>query len=381
MGRTPLAAAVCSVVGLVLLAVAAAPHESFAEPRPPGFRDVHLDLLVQHEGNWYGVSILMFVLDGPDFEAEAEAAKDAMAARFPDAVRVDEGGAHAQWASAGWWWPERNVTWQYNPDGAPPELNGHAAAIGSGAATWSNAGADFTFSGGSESGAGTGACHGTLDDKNTVGWAPQTGSVLAVTCTWYELAGSPRAAIEFDMEIDPEWEWTTGSPVRVDLESVALHEFGHALGLAHSENPNAVMYATYSQGSLKRELTDDDLEGLYALYGATGQETPTPTATPTPTPTPTVTPTPTPTPAPEPPPLPLLPGANLSTWPGPTTSTSVLQPYADLIEIVYGWDPLTQSWQRWSPALPPWANSLERLQEGEAYWFIAKSSGTVVVTP
>ncbi|HEY8475665.1 MAG TPA: matrixin family metalloprotease, partial [Chloroflexota bacterium] len=273
-------------------------------------------------------------------------------------------------ASAGWWWPERSVGWRYNPTGAPPGLSGHASAVAAGAETWSSAGADFTFTGGGQSSAGTGACHSTLDGENTVGWAPQPGSVLAVTCTWYEMGGSPRPAIEFDMEIDPEWEWTTGSPVRVDLESVAVHEFGHALGLAHSQDSSAVMYASYSEGSVKRELTEDDLAGLYALYGTTGE--PTPTNTPTPTPTPTATP---------PPPLPLVPGANLATWPGPTTSTSALEPYEDLIAIVYGWDSATQSWQRWSPSLPPWANSLAQLEHGEAYWFIAKDEGTIIAAP
>ncbi|XP_071731097.1 metalloendoproteinase 3-MMP-like [Rutidosis leptorrhynchoides] len=53
----------------------------------------------------------------------------------------------------------------------------------------------------------------------------------------------------------------------VDLESVALHEIGHLLGLAHSNDPNAVMYPTLDEGSIKRSLTPDDIQGIKALYG------------------------------------------------------------------------------------------------------------------
>jgi hypothetical protein len=51
-----------------------------------------------------------------------------------------------------------------------------------------------------------------------------------------------------------------------DLEAVAFHEFGHALGLAHSGTYGAVMYPSYT-GS-KRALTNDDIQGIQAIYGA-----------------------------------------------------------------------------------------------------------------
>lgn len=52
----------------------------------------------------------------------------------------------------------------------------------------------------------------------------------------------------------------------VDLESVALHELGHLVGLDHSAAPGAVMSVDYRPGTLKRELTADDIEGISSLY-------------------------------------------------------------------------------------------------------------------
>ena len=53
-----------------------------------------------------------------------------------------------------------------------------------------------------------------------------------------------------------------------NLFTVAAHEFGHALGLAHSTDPSALMYPTYKyQHPYGVHLPKDDVKGIQALYG------------------------------------------------------------------------------------------------------------------
>ncbi|GMH26648.1 hypothetical protein Nepgr_028491 [Nepenthes gracilis] len=58
------------------------------------------------------------------------------------------------------------------------------------------------------------------------------------------------------------------SSVAVDLESVATHEIGHVLGLAHSSVKEAIMYPSLSPRTKKVDLRIDDVVGVQALYGS-----------------------------------------------------------------------------------------------------------------
>ena len=65
-------------------------------------------------------------------------------------------------------------------------------------------------------------------------------------------------------DFDDAESWSlTGTGGSIDLETVALHEIGHLLGLAHSSVPGSVMFPSY--GGVRRALTQDDLDGIRRL--------------------------------------------------------------------------------------------------------------------
>jgi peptidoglycan hydrolase-like protein with peptidoglycan-binding domain len=73
----------------------------------------------------------------------------------------------------------------------------------------------------------------------------------------------PLPGLGGDVHFDEAETWSNDGS-GTDLFTVALHEFGHALGLGHSTVTNAVMYAYYS--GMRRELTADDIQGIRSLY-------------------------------------------------------------------------------------------------------------------
>jgi len=73
--------------------------------------------------------------------------------------------------------------------------------------------------------------------------------------------------LDGDTHFDDDERWVYHSNTGMELETVAAHEFGHALGLAHSNNPAALM-APYYRGYLPNmRLHNDDIQGIQSLYG------------------------------------------------------------------------------------------------------------------
>lgn len=58
----------------------------------------------------------------------------------------------------------------------------------------------------------------------------------------------------------------SGSPYCYDLQSIMTHETGHVLGLWESSNYNAIMYGFFDLGEIKRNLNQDDINGIYTIY-------------------------------------------------------------------------------------------------------------------
>ncbi|KAL4567281.1 hypothetical protein LXL04_022861 [Taraxacum kok-saghyz] len=69
------------------------------------------------------------------------------------------------------------------------------------------------------------------------------------------------------LHYDADDRWAIGAVWNAyDVETLALHEIGHLLGLGHSQFQNAIMWPTFRSGVTKG-LNSDDIRGLRALYG------------------------------------------------------------------------------------------------------------------
>lgn len=71
-----------------------------------------------------------------------------------------------------------------------------------------------------------------------------------------------------DAHFDDAESWTINIPVgagKVDLVTVAAHEFGHSLGLNHSTVGGSLMFPSYS--GPHRFLHSDDIQGIQSIYG------------------------------------------------------------------------------------------------------------------
>jgi hypothetical protein len=81
---------------------------------------------------------------------------------------------------------------------------------------------------------------------------------------------SNSGPIRGDTHFDDAERWTVSVPPGsgFDLVTVAAHEFGHALGLRHSSDRNAIMAPRYT--GPHRFLAPDDIRGIQSLYGREG---------------------------------------------------------------------------------------------------------------
>ncbi|KAM7448845.1 hypothetical protein ABFA07_003124 [Porites harrisoni] len=77
-----------------------------------------------------------------------------------------------------------------------------------------------------------------------------------------------------DAHFDDDERFTTGTSDGINLDWVAVHEFGHSMGLEHSNVRESIMYPWYKGYFPNIELTEDDILGIQALYG---KPTPAPT--------------------------------------------------------------------------------------------------------
>ncbi|MGA1840132.1 MAG: matrixin family metalloprotease [bacterium] len=114
------------------------------------------------------------------------------------------------------------------------------------------------------------------DGKNEIvfGYYPEENTI-AITQVWGYFSGPPstRRIIEFDILFNIIYIWgdATKDSTRMDLQDIATHELGHAVGLADLYEMSCseeTMYGYSVEGETKkRDLNDGDITGLQKLYG------------------------------------------------------------------------------------------------------------------
>ncbi len=114
----------------------------------------------------------------------------------------------------------------------------------------------------------------TSDPKITVKWASMDGpgNALAVTTTYYNTAS--KTIIKADIVFDSGDKWSVNSNYgcagggnSFDVQDVATHEIGHAIGLGHVTDSLLTMYKYASPGeTLKSSLGRGDQRGVDRLY-------------------------------------------------------------------------------------------------------------------
>lgn len=106
------------------------------------------------------------------------------------------------------------------------------------------------------------------------GWLPESyfgdANILAVTWTGkLSGGGSRKPTWHSEIFFNDAWTWTddaTATGDLIDVETVALHELGHALGLGHENDVPSIMASYYT--GVNRTLLDDDIDGITALYSS-----------------------------------------------------------------------------------------------------------------
>jgi hypothetical protein len=100
------------------------------------------------------------------------------------------------------------------------------------------------------------------------GWPyPNSSHTLALSTLTLDLDHGRILDVDVEINSADYLMTTTDENVGVDFKSIVTHEAGHFLGLDHSPVGTATMFEHYDDGDTSlRELADDDVEGICAIY-------------------------------------------------------------------------------------------------------------------
>ncbi|HJZ69411.1 MAG TPA: matrixin family metalloprotease [Blastocatellia bacterium] len=178
------------------------------------------------------------------------------------------------------------INYYVNSSGAPV-AGGGAAEITRAMSAWPNqSGANIHLQVAGQ----TGSCGIVADNVNTISFGDCAnqldppigcGGIVALTGISYIRDTKVIAGTTFNRLVDADTVFNKGIDCFLgnssNLAEVACHELGHSIGLAHSTDPNAIMWATAHGRGRDAVLGSDDIAGALAIYPASSGGRPGPT--------------------------------------------------------------------------------------------------------
>jgi hypothetical protein len=218
------------------------------------------------------LAALSFLATSPGRTYAADSLQDFVMSPAPGVVPAQRSAAVSKFkfmfgAPARW---QGTLHWSYNPANAPAQFSSKDALVAQLVAEstkWTAVcGIQIAYDGET-----TATPHTLASGPNgvsVVGWGHPDMGISGATYVWYQGSGNSMTLVEADMFLVPDYVTTP-----TQFTQTVSHEWGHAIGLAHSNLEGALMSgppdSTYTNGS---SLTPDDVHGCRCLYGpAAGQ--------------------------------------------------------------------------------------------------------------
>ena len=238
-----------------------------------------------------GKSIGSFELQVMNLDREADIQDRAEQAGT--AAALSSGGSYSSYALTGYRWNQRNPQLQLylNPTDTPSGLSTEATrnAIAQAANTWDDAVSENLFADGSTvivdytkvvDNPFPPQGQEVADGYSVSGWKSLGDSYLGMQRWWSngQLLNGYRSIVETDSWYNRDFAWTTDlataqSTGRIDLQSVALHELGHGIGMGDlytlpegDPRQSDLQQVMNLYDGPQRELGNGDRAGAQILY-------------------------------------------------------------------------------------------------------------------
>ena len=208
------------------------------------------------------------------------------------AVTATSGGSYSSYALTGYRWNQKDpqVQLYLNPTGTPSGLTPESSqsAISAAANTWDDAVSQNIFADGTtvkidySKQVPNPFAGSTADTFSVNGWRNFGNSYLGVTAYWTngQKVNGYYSLTEADTVYNKDYQWTTDlntaqNTGKLDLQSVAVHELGHSIGMGDlytlpSSDPRKNDFAQVMNAydAPQRTLGNGDKTGAQILYGA-----------------------------------------------------------------------------------------------------------------